>query len=177
MHAMRGRRWHHNLPSALNGLDLEMPTGIYFDKELLKAVDAGEVPVAVLDEKLVRRFAKMIEFGDLGPQPKPVPIPVLEDGAVSRQIAAQGMVLLKNVGSLLPLDSGKSLKSVLTRLGRTRCGRSTGGGGSSHVIPLYTITPYDGLKREELQGRVCPWMDGSDIKAATDRGGKKTGKW
>ncbi len=155
--------------SALNGLDLEMPTGIYFDQKLRKAVDAGEVPVAVLDEKLVRRFAKMIEYGDFGPQPKPVPIPVLADGAVSRQIAAQGMVLLKNVGGLLPLDA-KSLKSVLI-VGPYAVRPSTGGGGSSHVIPLYTITPYDGLSAE-LKGRTTV-MDGSDIAAATDAA-KKT---
>ena len=155
---------HSTVPSALNGLDLEMPTGIYFDKELRKAVDAGEVPVSLLDEKLVRRFAKMIEYGDFGPQPKPQPIPVLEDGAVSRQIAAQGMVLLKNDGGLLPLDA-KLLKTVLV-VGPYAVRPNTGGGGSSHVIPLYTITPYDGLSAE-LQARPTV-MDGSDINAAVD---------
>ena len=45
---------------------------------------------------------------------------------------------------------------------------STGGGGSSHVIPLYTITPYDGLSAElGLQIHVTV-MDGSDINAAAD---------
>jgi beta-glucosidase len=150
--------------SALNGLDLEMPTGIYFDKELRKAVDAGEVPVSLLDEKIVRRFAKMIEFSDFGPQPKPVPIPAFEHGAASRQIAAQGMVLLKNDGGLLPLDT-TSLKTVLL-VGPYAVRPNTGGGGSSHVIPLYTITPYDGLSAE-LQGRTSV-MDGSDINAAAD---------
>jgi beta-glucosidase len=152
--------------SALNGLDLEMPTGIYFDKELRKAVDAGKVPVPVLDEKLVRRFAKMIEFGDFAPQPSPRPIPVLEHGAVARQIATQGMVLLKNDGGLLPLDTA-SLRNVLV-VGPYAVRPSTGGGGSSHVIPLYTITPYDGLSAElGLQIHVTV-MDGSDINAAAD---------
>ncbi|MGD0479904.1 MAG: glycoside hydrolase family 3 C-terminal domain-containing protein [Terracidiphilus sp.] len=157
---------HSTVPSALNGLDLEMPTGIYFDKELRKAVDAGEVPVSLLDEKLVRRFAKMIEFGDFGPRPKPVPIPVLEHGAVARQIAAQGMVLLKNDGGLLPLDA-KSLKTVLV-VGPFAGQPNTGGGGSSHVIPLYTITPYDGLSAELVLDIRMTVMDGSDISAAAD---------
>jgi beta-glucosidase len=155
---------HSTVPSALNGLDLEMPTGIYFDKELRKAVDADEVPVSVLDEKLVRRFAKMIEFGDFGPQPKPAPIPVLEHGAIARQIATQGMVLLKNEGGLLPLDA-TTLKTVLV-VGPYAVRPNTGGGGSSHVIPLYTITPYDGLSAE-LKGRATV-MDGSDIAAAAE---------
>jgi beta-glucosidase len=152
------------VPSALNGLDLEMPTGIYFDKALRKAVDAGQVPVSLLDEKLVPRFAKMIEFGDFGPQPKPAPIPVLAHGAVSRQIAAQGMVLLKNEGGLLPIDP-TALRNVLV-VGPYAVRPNTGGGGSSHVIPLYTITPYDGLSAE-LQARTTV-MDGSDINAAAD---------
>lgn len=157
---------HSTVPSALNGLDLEMPTGIYFDKELRKAVDAGEVPVSLIDEKLVRRFAKMIEFGDFGPQQKAVPIPVLEHGAIARQIAAQGMVLLKNDGNLLPLDT-KSLKSVLL-VGPYAVRPNTGGGGSSKVIPLYTITPYDGLAAAlELQVRPIV-IDGSDINVATE---------
>jgi len=155
---------HSTVASALNGLDLEMPSGIYFDKELRKAVDAGQVPVSVLDEKLVRRFAKMIEYGDFGPQPKLVPIPVLEHGAVSRQIATQGMVLLKNEGGLLPLDVA-SLRTVLV-VGPYAMRPNTGGGGSSHVIPLYTITPYDGLS-SELQARTAV-MDGSDINAAAE---------
>jgi len=150
--------------SALNGLDLEMPTGVYFDKELRKAVDAGQVPVSVIDEKLLRRFAKMIEFGDFAPLPKPKPIPVLEHGAVSRKIAAQGMVLLKNHGNLLPLDTTE-IRNVLV-VGPYAVRPNTGGGGSSHVIPLYTITPYDGLSAElGLQIHVTV-MDGSDINAA-----------
>jgi beta-glucosidase len=157
---------HSTVPSALNGLDLEMPTGVYFDAELLKAVKSGQVPVSVIDEKLVRRFAKMIEFGDFGPQPKPSPIPVLEHGAVARQIAAEGMVLLKNDGGLLPLDPAP-LRNVLV-VGPYAVRPNTGGGGSSHVIPLYTITPYDGLSAElGLQIHVTV-LDGSDINAAVD---------
>ena len=155
---------HSTVPSALNGLDLEMPTGVYFGAELRKAVDGGQVPVADLDDKLVRRFAKQIEFGDFETQPKPVPIPAFAHGAIARGIAASGMVLLKNEGGLLPLDSA-SIKSILL-VGPYAVRPNTGGGGSSHVIPLYTITPYDGLMSAlSLQIHVTV-MDGSDIDAA-----------
>jgi beta-glucosidase len=169
---------HSTVPSALNGLDLEMPTGIYFGDELRKAVDAGQVPVADLDEKLVRRFAKEIEFGDFGPQPhcgapadgsssaacRPVPIPAFEHGAIARKIAEQGIVLLKNDGDLLPLNS-EALRSVLL-VGPYAVRPNTGGGGSSHVIPLYTITPYDGLSAGLGLQIHLTVMDGSDIDAA-----------
>jgi len=155
---------HSTVPSALNGLDLEMPTGVYFGQELRKAVDAGQVPVADLDEKLVRRFAMEIEYGDFGPQPKPEPIPAFAHGEISRKIAEQGMVLLKNDGGLLPLDS-KELRSVLL-VGPYAVRPNTGGGGSSHVIPIYTITPYDGLGAALGLQIHLTVMDGSDIDAA-----------
>jgi len=157
---------HSTVASALNGLDLEMPSGVYFDAELRKAVDAGQVPVATIDEMLVRRFAKMIEFGDFEPQPAPQPIPAFEHGAVARQIAAAGMVLLKNDGGVLPLDA-KTLKSVLV-VGPYAVRPSTGGGGSSHVLPLYTITPYDGLNAALDLHIQMTVLDGSDIHAAVD---------
>lgn len=152
------------VPSALNGLDLEMPTGIYFGDALRKAVDAGQVPVADLNEKLVRRFAKEIEFGDFGPQPKPAPIPAFEHGAKARAIAEQGMVLLKNDGGLLPLDS-TTARTVLL-VGPYAVRPNTGGGGSSRVIPIYTITPYDGLSAAMGLQMHLTVMDGSDIEAA-----------
>ncbi|MDE3148886.1 MAG: glycoside hydrolase family 3 protein, partial [Acidobacteriota bacterium] len=153
---------HSTVPSALAGLDLEMPTGRYYGDELKKAVESGAVPVSVIDEKLVRRFAKMMEFGLFGPQPKPVPIPVLEHGAIARKIATQGMVLLKNDGDLLPLDT-THVRSIAL-IGPYAVRAQTGGGGSSHVIPLYTITPYDGLS-SEVAARVAV-LDGNDIDAA-----------
>jgi beta-glucosidase len=155
---------HSTIPSALNGLDLEMPTGVYFGDALRKAVDAGQVPVADLDEMLVRRFAEMIEYGDFGPQPKPEPIPAFEHGAIARKIASQAIVLLKNDGSVLPLD-GKSIKSIAI-IGPYAVRPNTGGGGSSHVIPLYTITPYDGLSAVLGLQIHTTVLDGSDIDAA-----------
>jgi beta-glucosidase len=168
---------HSTVPSALNGLDLEMPTGIYFGDALRNAVQSGQVPVADVDEMLIRRFAKMIEFGDFDPQAdfhsadrsssvrrKPVPIPAFEHGAVAHKIASQGIVLLKNDGSLLPLDC-KSIRTI-TVVGPYAVRPSTGGGGSSHVIPLYTITPYDGLMAAlGLQIHVTV-LDGSNIDDA-----------
>jgi beta-glucosidase len=155
---------HSTVPSALNGLDLEMPTGIYYGDALRKAVESGAVPVATIDEMLVRRFAKMMEFGLFGPQPRPVPVPAFEHGAEARAIAEQAMVLLKNDGNLLPLDSA-AVKSVAL-LGPYAVRPNTGGGGSSHVIPIYTITPYDGLSAAlEVQTHMTV-LDGSDIDAA-----------
>jgi beta-glucosidase len=155
---------HSTVNSAINGLDLEMPSGVYFSDKLIDAVKAGQVPIARIDEMLVLRFTKMIEFGLFEPQPAPAPIPVLEHGALSRQIAAQGMVLLKNDGDLLPLDAQHTRSIAL--IGPFAVRPNTGGGGSSHVIPLYTITPYDGINAQADLHIRMQVLDGCDIDAA-----------
>jgi beta-glucosidase len=155
---------HSTVPSALNGLDVEMPTGRYFGDALHKAVDAGQVPVSVLDEKLVRRFSTMIEFGLFGPQPKPQPIPAFAHGAIARTIAEQSMVLLKNDGNLLPIDR-KTIRNIAL-IGPWAVRAETGGGGSSHVIPLYTITPDNGLHAALNSYTRLAVLDGTDVDAA-----------
>jgi beta-glucosidase len=157
---------HSTVPSAMAGLDLEMPTGKYFSDDLKQAVQSGAVPMSVINDKLVRRFAKTMEFGEWVPVPKPTTIPAFAHGAVDRKIADAGMVLLKNDGNLLPLNI-KDIKAI-TLAGPYAVRPNNGGGGSSHVIPLYTITPYDGLQAAmELQIHVNV-LDGSDIDAAVN---------
>jgi beta-glucosidase len=128
------RAVHSTVPSALSGLDLELPTGIYYGDALKKAVESGAVPVAVLDEMLVRRFAKMMELGWFGPQPITKAISAFAHGAISRRIAGESMVLLKNDDGLLPLD--RNIVKSVALIGPFAVREMTGGGGSSHVIPL-----------------------------------------
>jgi len=156
---------HSTVPGALCGLDLEMPTGVYFGDALKTAVQQGQVPVATIDEMLVRRFATMMRFGLFNTKPKHLrPIPVLQDGQASREIAEQGMVLLKNENNILPIDA-TNLRSIAL-IGPDAVAAKTGGGGSSHVIPLYSIAPVSGIEAHmPLQNRV-DLLDGSNVEAA-----------
>ena len=157
---------HSTTASVLAGLDLELPTGVYFGDALRKAVDSGDIRVSVIDGMLVRRYAMMMELGWFGPQPKPVPIPVLAHGKVARAIAAQSMVLLKNDGELLPLDR-ETVQSVAL-LGPYAVRQMTGGGGSSHVIPFYSVAPYDGVNAVLISQTKLTVLDGNDIDAAVE---------
>ena len=60
---------HSTVPTAKNGLDLEMPNDRYFGDALKKAVESGDVPESLLDEKLVRRFRTMMRRGVWDKQP------------------------------------------------------------------------------------------------------------
>ncbi len=155
---------HSTVPSALAGLDLELPTGEYFGEPLQKAVKAGELGVAVIDEMLVRRYAKMMELGWFAPQTPPTSIPVIADGEVARKIATQSMVLLKNERGLLPLHR-ESIKTIAL-LGPYAVRQMTGGSGSSHVIPLYSTAPVDGLDAALLSQTKILLQDGYDLEAA-----------
>ena len=153
---------HSTVPSANSGLDLEMPTGIYFTNALANAVNAGQVPMSTLDDKLIRRFATMMRFGIYDYPPASQPVPTGPDGVIARQIAEAGMVLLKNAGGLLPLNPS-SLKSIAL-IGPYASAAKTGGGGSSQVVPAYTVTPQMGIaQRTNLKVSLS---DGSSLTAA-----------
>jgi beta-glucosidase len=155
---------HSTVPSAMSGLDLEMPTGKYFGDDLKAAVESGRVPMSVIDDKLVRRFRTMMKFGIFDNPPRAQPIPAKENGARSRRIAEDGIVLLKNSAGLLPLDA-KKVRSIAL-IGPMATKAVTGGGGSSHVVPLYTIDPGDGLRTDARSNMTVVVTDGADIQLA-----------
>lgn len=155
---------HSTVRSAMAGLDLEMPNGRYFSSRMETAIQEGKVPISVVNDKLVRRFSKMIEYG-LFDGPRPVkPIPVLEDAAVARSIADEGAVLLKNEGGLLPLHADHLRRVAL--IGPYAIQGHDGGGGSSHVIPLFTILPKNGIHAQLSMRTRLRVLDGSNIAAA-----------
>jgi beta-glucosidase len=161
---------HSTVASAMAGLDLEMPGGFFYGDAMLKAVQSGAVPVSVIDEMLVRRFSKMMEFGWFGPQPELVPIPAFEHGAIARSIAEQSMVLLKNDKNVLPIDR-KAVRTVAL-IGPYALRTITGGGGSSHVIPMYTVTPLDGLNAALRSRTKIRLVEGNEIAEAVDAASK-----
>ncbi len=138
---------HSTVRSARAGLDLEMPGGHYFASKLEAAVQAGKVSQAQIDRKLVRRFATMIRLNVFTPW-RQSPLPAKRDGAAALRIAERGMVLLKNAAvhghPLLPIAAA-GLHSIAL-IGPYAAHAITGGGGSSHVVPLYTVTPLSGLQ-------------------------------
>ncbi len=155
---------HDTVPCALAGLDLEMPTGKYFGTNLEAAVKSGEVPVPVIDDKLIRRFRSMMAFGFFDHQPSRQPIPARADGLEARRMAEEGMVLLKNVRNELPLDAAR-LKTIAV-IGPYSTNAMTGGGGSSCVVPLYTVAPVDGIQQRVGPNVKVLQADGSDVTQA-----------
>jgi len=155
---------HSTTATALAGLDLEMPTGKFFGTNLETAIDSGRVPMSVIDDKLIRRFRTMMEYGMFDHPDKTNSIPAQKDGAEARLFAEEGMVLLKNNGHALPLDP-KSLGSIAI-IGPYAVKAATGGGGSSQVVPLYAIAPLDGIRQRLGAKAKVTFSDGKDVNEA-----------
>lgn len=73
-----------------------------------------------------------------------------EHAALARRAAAEGMVLLKNEGNLLPIPNG----SPICVFGKAQIDYVSGGGGSGEVFAPYSVCLYDGLCQKEKDGKL-----------------------
>lgn len=127
------------------GMDLEMPgPTIFRGDKLEKAVSAGEVTEKTITDS-ARRTLKLIS--NLGRFEDPKEYPEKEAVNPDRDefiaaASADGMVLLKNDGGVLPL-SPKASVAVIGHFGDKP---SLGGGGSARVDALRAIAPLTGIK-------------------------------
>lgn len=154
---------HSTVPSAEAGLDLEMPTGVYFGDALKKAVLSGQVPVSLLDEKLVRRFSTMMHMGVWNPRPATDVIPP-ENAMAAMKLGAEGIILLKNDGGQLPLQAG-TIHSIAL-IGPFTGQAMAGGGGSSRVRPYLTVSPVEGIQQFAGKDVSVSEDDGTDLTKA-----------
>ena len=151
-------------PSVHNGLDLEMPSGKFLGDKLKAEVAAGNVPVAEINEHLVRRFRTMMECGVWDHLSVQKPIPAVENGKKAAEWAKEGTVLLRNEKNTLPLDA-RSLHTVAL-IGPYAGQASTGGGGSSKVKPVYEVSPLAGFQQRLGTGVTVTLHNGKDLAGA-----------
>lgn len=136
---------HSTVGSVTAGLNVEMPNSQYLGQALLDSVKSGAVAESVIDER-VREILRVRLVIDPVPEDqankeitcKP------EQAEISYKVAAQSIVLLKNEGSLLPIDLSK-VKTIAVIGDNADKIMATGGVGAG-VKALYEITPLAGLK-------------------------------
>ena len=147
---------HDTYQPAMNGLDLEMGSSLenqYFDAPLRRLVEQGDVPMAVIDEKVRRILRLILRTKGLHNHPIDAPkgeVDTARNHRESRELAEDGMVLLQNDKSFLPLNPNK-LKNILV-LGPNadvahNMGRLQETGGSGAVHPAYEVTPLEGIRK------------------------------
>lgn len=138
--------------AAMNGLDIEMGTAVdsfddYFLAQPLKEmIEAGKVPMSVLDDKVRRVLRVQLSIGMMDKYRLSGQRNIQAHHEAARTIISEGIVLLKNEQQLLPLEQAK-INNVLV-LGPNADVLHSQGGGSSEVKPLYEISPLQGLKNK-----------------------------
>lgn len=147
------------LEAAFAGLDVGMPWGDWdttpFGKPLMKAVQDGKVPEAIVDDKTRRVLRVMSHVGllDGTSARNPGSTNTPEHQAVALNAAEESLVLLKNDRDTLPLDLNKVKKVVVLGPNADRRFCKAGYGGSSGVAAPFEVTVLDGL-RKELAGKA-----------------------
>ncbi len=144
---------HETVPAANAGTDIEMPKPDQFKPAALAAaLSQGTVSQAIIDDKIRRILRTLARTGALDPQPAPDMnvINSPQHQALARTVARQGITLLKNERGLLPLNKTK-IKSIAV-IGPNGADTQLGGRWSADVVPFYTVTALDGIRKKVPAG-------------------------
>jgi beta-glucosidase len=144
------------------GMDHEMPQPTQWaPPRLTAALAKGDISQAEIDRALERRFTQMFKAGIFDRPLVQKPMDVAGNGRKAREIGVASAVLLQNNGQL-PLRGdlrsvvivGKATQVYAQQAvaGGALTGKPMGsGGGSSDVVPHYSVTPVEGM-RNALKG-------------------------
>jgi beta-glucosidase len=163
---------YDGIAAANNGLDLEMPSGKFMNREtLLPAIQAGKVTQQTIDEHVRRILREAIRFGFLDHAQTDVNIPLLnpEGRQVALEAARESFVLLKNEGNLLPLNKN-SIKTIAI-IGPDAYPAQADGGGSAHVQPFHSISYLEGLSGYLSNGAAIKVLYHPGLKSFRDIAG------
>ena len=137
---------YDGVASVNNGLDLEMPSPKFMNaKNLLPAVQNGQVSEAAIDEHLLRIFRTELRYGWMDrPQFDAADSTYsVADRAVALEGALESITLLKNEGNLLPLDPAR-VKNIAI-IGPDAYPAVPGGGGSSEAHAFEPVSILTGI--------------------------------
>jgi beta-glucosidase len=137
---------YDGIGAANGGLDLEMPDGAHMNRaQLLPAIRDGRVKESTIDEKIRRILTTAIRFGwlDRGQTDLSLSKYDEENHRAALDASREGIVLLKNQGSLLPLDKQK-IKNILV-VGPDAYPAQPLAGGSAKTVPFSTVSILEGV--------------------------------
>lgn len=167
------------------GMDLEMPGGLpmkdwlveprtieagngggwLVPEKVLADVKSGKISQATIDENVGSILRIIFVSGQLDhPYTASNEIDTTEQRAVARKAATESIVLLKNDGDLLPLDAAK-IHSIAV-IGPNAGTAVTGGGGSSLVVPKYSVSPLKGIQERAGQSVQVTYAIGTVLAGA-----------
>lgn len=146
---------HSTVPSALAGLDQEMPGGRYFGDSLAEAVEKGQAPAVRLDDMVHRILRTEFALGVIDNPSHPRPVNPFTGAEVAQRVAERGIVLLKNQNGILPLQAS-GIKSIAVIGAHADVGVLSGGGSDQVNAAGGNAVP---------QSRDAVWHPSSPLRA------------
>ncbi|HEY8715486.1 MAG TPA: glycoside hydrolase family 3 C-terminal domain-containing protein [Candidatus Acidoferrum sp.] len=157
---------HSAIKASAAGLDNEEPEDIFYGEPLKKAVQDGKVPAAELDEHVRRVLRSEFASGIVDFPMKRSVVDVEAGFEISRRLAEQSSVLLKNDKSILPLDRAKVHSIAI--IGAHSNTSMISGGGSAQVDPPGAHSPV---------WKAHVWFPTSPLKAIVAKASGATVKY
>lgn len=147
--------WGATHSTSINeGLDQEMPAGVYFSDKLKDAVESGSVSNSTLDDSVLNVLTPLFAIGifdDNNTNSITSNVTSPEHNELARNLSAQSHVLLQNDKDTLPLSPSIKTIGIFGDQGHNKV--IVGGGGSGSVVPSYVVTPLRGI----LNRLDIPW--------------------
>ena len=149
---------HDTNESIYNGLDIEMGTpsdkkvskknpydSNFLGNAFLEKIIRNEVNESILDDK-VRRILRIIHRTSLNKNRTYGSVNNKDHSNTAYRVATEGIVLLQNTDSFLPINSSE--KITIAVIGENATKSMTIGGGSSELKANYEILPLEGIQNE-----------------------------
>ncbi len=134
--------------SVKGGLDQELGTVDFLIADSIKPLlEAGKISIEDIDRMVANIYRPLMELGIFERIAQPdssLPLYSPENNRLAYQEAAEGIILLKNEGDMLPQSSPRKIAVIGPNANPLERGSEYGGGGSS---------------------KVWPWFYGSDLEA------------
>jgi beta-glucosidase len=124
---------HSTAKASAAGLDHEEPGEIFYGAAMKNAVLSGKVPMAQVDDHVRRILRSMFASGVIDDPPQKSVIDVETDLGIAQTLEEHSIVLLKNEGSILPLNAEKVARIAV--IGPHADVGMISGAGSAQVDP------------------------------------------
>jgi len=160
---------HDTKEAALYGLDMEMGTGTdglttssknaydnyFLANPFLKMLKSGEIEMSVLDDK-VRRILRLMMRTNMDKSRSYGKMTNQQHFDVAREVASEGIVLLKNDKAFFPIDL--DTKQTIAVIGENATRSMTVGGGSSELKTKHEVSPLSGIQKHFKNARIIHAM-------------------
>ncbi len=153
---------HSTVKASAAGLDHEEPAEIFYGDAVKKAVEAGKVPVAELNDHVRRILRSMFATGVIDDPPQKTVVDVVGGFEIAQKIEEQSIVLLRNEKSQLPLDASR-VSSIAVIGGHADIGMISGGGSAQVDPPGGNAIMPPGKGRTKWQDHI--WFPTPPLKS------------